>query len=238
MSPAATPGHVLLSFHAEPAAWYDIQSSSDLEHWQPYGRRVSGLLDMQYEETASATGPPQFFRLRYVSYSEPEDMYIPNQEFEAPVLGDNGITTSVPNWTTTGGSGVWNPPASIYPDEIMEGQNVAYVHNGHRLSQQLTDVLEPYRIYVLDAIVGKRPDIGFPTGAPPNLILRAGGVDLVPFESESPSLLPGQLEPWWRKFRIGGDHPQLGQALEIVLDGGASGVISQVNFDTVILEIE
>jgi hypothetical protein len=180
----------------------------------------------------------QFFRLRIFPYTEPFDIEAPNWEFELPVLGDNANTTSVPNWNSTGGAGVWNPPASVYPDYMFEGDNVAYVHNGHSLSQTLTNVLEAYRVYRLDAMVGKRPDITFPTTTPPNLILRAGGVALVPDEVESPDPAAGTFELWVRTFRIGKDHPQLGQPLEIILDGGTSGVVSQVNFDDVLIGIK
>lgn len=237
IAPGATPGTAVLSFYAEPNGWYDLETSIDFADWQPHGHRVSGRLDMLYEELVPTTESRRFFRLRTLSWSEPEDLPIPNNGFEDPVLGDNGNTTSVPHWATSGGAGVWNPPASIYPEDIMEGGNVAYVHDGHQLSQQLTHVLEPYRIYNLDTIVGRRADIGFPPGA--DLILQAGGVTLTPFEVASPALSAGQLEPWWRRYKIGGDHPQLGEPLTVILSGGPTTVpTTQVNFDTVILEVE
>jgi len=235
---AASPGDGNLSFYAEPGAWYDIESTTDLQNWQPHGRRINGHLNMLYEELIPASEPMRFFRLHYVPHSEPSDLPVPNQEFELPALGDNGNTNVVPNWDYASGAGVWNPPASVYPGEQVEGENVAYVHNGYNLSQTLSHVLEPYRIYTLDALLGKRHDITWPTSTPPDLILRAGGVALTPFETHSPDISVGTFDAWWRRYKIGKIHPQLGEPLEVVLHGGTSGVVSQVNFDTVILEID
>ena len=133
---------------------------------------------------------------------------------------------------------MWAPPTSVYPSQVVDGENVAYVHNRHSLRQTLTEVPEPYRVYPLDAMVGRRPDIGFPTFTRPNLILRARGVTLTPDEVDSPNPEEGHFELWVHTFRIGKSHPQLGQPLEIVLDGGASGVVRQVNIDSVVLGIE
>jgi len=237
MTPGDTPGDVLFSFFAEPNGWYDIESSPNAEDWSPHGRRISGL-DLLYEELIPVSGQKRFFRLRYIPHSEPSELEVPNQGFELPELGPNGNTSSVPDWSSSGGAGVWNPPVSVYPPEQFEDNNVAYVHNGHTLSQTLTHVLEPYRIYTLDALLGKRHDITWPTSSPPDLILRAGGVNLTPFESVSPAISVGTFDPWWRRYKIGKTHPHLGEPLEIVLHGGTSGITSQVNFDVVILEID
>lgn len=232
-----TSDSVTLSFYAGQGACYQIQRSPDAISWSDHGRPIGGLA-LTYEESIPLSPTAEFFRLRIIPHCEPNDIEPENWGFEEPVLSDSAYTTDVPGWTSTGGAGVWNPPGSVYPASAFDEQNVAYVHNGYSLSQTLGPVLEPYRVYTLDALVGKRPDLGFPNFSPPNLILRAGGVVLVPDEMESPEPTAGTFELWVRKFRIGKDHPQLGQPLEIVLDGGASSVISQVNFDSVLLGIE
>jgi len=228
---------ITLSFYAQEGAWYEIHRSPDTLSWTNLSRRIAGL-NLTYEETISVDQNAQFFRLAIIPHSEPGNADIANWDFELPALEDNSSSIVVPGWTSTGGAGAWDPPISVYPTELVDGENVAYVHNSHSLSQMLAESLEPYRMYTLDAMVGRRHDIGFPNSAPPNLVLRAGGVVLTPDEVESPNPPTGDFHLWARTFRIGKTHPQLGQPLEIILDGGVSGVVSQVNIDSVTLAIE
>jgi hypothetical protein len=243
IGPGETNGSVTVSFFADDTfptpdgAAFQLQTSADALAWSDHGRLI-GDLGIVYEEDVPLTNGVQFFRMTMFPNSEPSDMDLVNYGFEDPVLAEDGNTTALPGWTTSGGAGVWNPPVSVYPDSQVDGMNVAYVHEGHSLRQTLTNALETYRVYTLDAMVGKRHDITFPTYTPPDLILRAGGVELVPYESESPDPAAGTFELWVRKFRVGKEHPQLGQPLEIVLDGGTSGIVSQVNFDSVVLAIK
>jgi hypothetical protein len=164
---------------------------------------------------------------------------IENNGFEDPLLGNNGNTIDIPGWTTMVGSGAWNPPLSAYPGEAPDGENVGYASNNNSLTQSLGSVLQADLVYILVARVGRRLDIGFPDTDQPTIRLRAGGADLTPIDSETPPPPPGQFVEWVRRYSVGAGHPGIGQALDIVLDGGTS-IFSpgQVNFDQVLLFLE
>lgn len=59
---------------------------------------------------------------------------ISNYSFETPVLADNGVSASIPNWNEDGDYfpannhiGVYNPPLSAYPGGVPDGNNVAII---------------------------------------------------------------------------------------------------------------
>ena len=229
---------VILSFPAEEGASYQIWHSANLTEWNEFGRTV-GPLGLDYETRAPIGGNAGFFRLETLAGPDAgaTDAGILNASFEDPVLGDNANTSNTPDWVSSAGAGIWNPPPAQYGGVAPADDNVAYVHNGNSLSQTLTEVLEPYRLYTLELWMGRRTDIGWPTASGPTVTLSAGGVALAPARSSTPLPASGEFEFWSIDYIIGREHPQLGEALMIVIDGGTSAAVSQVNCDDVVLEV-
>jgi hypothetical protein len=153
---------------------------------------------------------------------------IVNAGFEEPLLSDGSFTFTIPGWTGSERSGVFNPGAGQYPGGVPEGQNVAFTEDDDDfVSQVLSSTLAADTTYTLMMFVGNRLDFGFPGYL---IELRAGGVLLA---QDANTLAPadGQFLLSTISFTSTAASPGLGQALEVRFLSG-----SQANFDDVRLD--
>ncbi len=153
-----------------------------------------------------------------------------NPGFEIPVLPSPGSFTSdvVPDWVTSGNTGVLWPTAAMFPAGAPEGRNVAGAGDAGEagsISQVLAATLESNTVYTLQVDVGQRLDFPF---ASYTVALIANGVTLASDSSLSPS--PGTFLTDTIQYNSGSNPAQLGQSLEIVLSATAGG---QALFDDV-----
>ena len=157
---------------------------------------------------------------------------IVNPSFEDDVLFEGGIDQTPTAWITSagGGDGAFHPLPSAYPGGLVpDGENVGYANEpGNRLQQVLTEVLQPSSIYTLQVEIGRRLDVSF-VGY--RIQLWAGGVMLAE-ENAMAAPAAGEFETAVLELTTGANHPQLGEALEIVLLSQGT----QTNFDDVRLD--
>jgi filamentous hemagglutinin family protein len=161
---------------------------------------------------------------------------IVNNGFEAPALADNAFTdNAIPGWTVTpllptNSLGVFNPPATFFPGEAPDGQNVAYIQTG-AITQVLPDVLQPGTAYNLTVLVGDSlidPVAGFAVE------LLAGGSLLATGATttvDGAFVGLGVFAP-----AVPDGDPRIGQALSVRLVDLDADPISEVYFDQVFLQ--
>ena len=148
-----------------------------------------------------------------------------NQGFESPIVADGGYTSgSIPGWITAGVAGVFNPPASQFPGEAPEGQNVSF-SQGPVISQSLSDVLTANTVYTLEVEVGSPSTQSFPGYS---VQLRAGGSVLAE-DNNALSPLLGTFATSVVTFTADTINPHLGQFLEIVISSRGA----ETDFDNV-----
>lgn len=156
-----------------------------------------------------------------------------NPSFESPFSGviSCGLNCSynvgaVPNWTTTGNTGVFHPSALYLNLPLPNGVQTGY-SNGGTLSQTLAATLQANTVYTLTVDVGRRLDQAFP-GA--SITLLAGITVLGTTAALVPT--PGNFLPVGVTYTSLVSDPLIGQNLRIVLT--SNGV--QINFDNVRLD--
>jgi hypothetical protein len=165
---------------------------------------------------------------------------VANAGFEDPPLADNASTDEdLPGWTGSGGVladnnfGAFDPPASFFPAEAPEGENVAYVQDGV-LFQELGDPLAS-GTYTLTVQVGQ--SLVDPTS--PFRVQLLGGGNLKA-EATAPVAAAGSFATVTVSYTASENDGDLGYPLAIVLvDDGVPGMFQdEPYFDDVTLDFE
>jgi hypothetical protein len=162
-------------------------------------------------------------------------IFVANAGFEDPALTDDGFTNNViPGWTGTDAGaafnfGVYNPPASAFPGQAPEGENVAYIERG-AIFQTLADALAA-GTYTLTVQVG---DSLFDPVSPFTVELRAGSSVLASASSPTPS--NGTFTLVTLDYTATTADPFLGQLLEIRLIDNDPDKATEPYFDDVRLD--
>jgi hypothetical protein len=183
---------------------------------------------------------------------------ITNHDFEDPVLGGDGSINrtppgSVTGWVTSGNGtiGTFDPDQDYYSDALildggatsgqigtMDGAQVAFFFDSSTglFAQTLADTLLANSQYTLTVAVGDRdnqPLVDFGTYF---IELQAGGVSLATATGSTAPGGDGTFADVSLVFTTGATHPQLGQALAIVLGSTENGQV-QVDYDNVRLDV-
>lgn len=169
------------------------------------------------------------------SYAVP--IAVNNASFEANVVADGGFLLAISGWTigpgvSTTPAGTGNPTVGQYAAQAPDGLNVAFSKDA-TISQILSAVLTANTTYTLNVDVGHRLDNPVFPGY--SVQFRAGGVTLASESALSP--VAGSFLTSTVVFSTGASSPQIGQALQILLDvtpaAAPAGDFYQVNFDNV-----
>jgi PEP-CTERM motif len=132
----------------------------------------------------------------------------------------------IPDWTTIGSGGSWQPSSTFFNLPLPDGNVVAY-SNGGTISQTLTGIsVLPNTSYMLSVFVGNRLD-GFSSAY--SIALDAGSTVLCSFSGSSATITAGTFADETCSFQSGSVVP-LGD-LSIILTGGGT----QADFDNVSL---
>ena len=200
--------------------------------------------------------------------SDTNNAAIVNSGFEDPFQEDGIFTlTTPPGWELFDPNelipedpmppsdsfvGVWNPPVSIYPDGVPEGEQVGFIFLAQSpgsdivgLTQTLTTTLEEDTQYTLLVEVGDPlpltdpnfPDIVLLSGFPGYQIQLLAGDTILALDDNSLEITEGTFETSVISFTAPEDHPNLGEPLAIRLLNLNEATGQEVNFDDVRLEI-
>jgi hypothetical protein len=162
---------------------------------------------------------------------------ITNAGFENFALVDEDYSNDlIPGWTGTLGGvdylfGIYNPPASVFPAQAPEGQNIAFIQRGaifQRLSEALTLGKYTLSVQVGDSLIDPL--------SPFTVELRAGGAVLA--QSTSPVPANGTFGLVTVNYEALEGHPSLGQQLEIRLVDDGFDYVTEPYFDDVRLDFQ
>lgn len=152
---------------------------------------------------------------------------VANPFFNIPELGPGEFTTGfIPDWQTTGVSGVFHPTSSHFHLPIPSNYQSAY-SNGGTISQVLSATLRSSTTYTLTVYVGKRLDC---CALDYSIQLYAGGQLLASDNSQDPA--PGDFAASVATFSSDAPDPLEGMPLQIVLTSSKP----QANFTSVTLD--